>query len=92
MQLCFFPKILKKPSCCRPDMVRGSTVYCRIDVQGQCRLLYRRVKGQVVIFRHVLKYLFIRLKCASRIVRNLLNQAGQKSAKFAKGRKSGKYI
>ena len=48
--------------------------------------------GQFVILRHVLKYLFIRLKCASRIVRNLSNRTGQKSAKFAKGRKSGKYI
>jgi hypothetical protein len=31
------------------------------------------------------------MKCLSRIVRNLSNRTGQKSAKFAKGRKSGKY-
>ncbi len=38
------------------------------------------------------KISFYSLKCASRIVRNLSNRTGQKSAKFAGERKSGKYI
>jgi hypothetical protein len=47
--------------------------------------------GQFVVLRRVLKYLSIRMKCASHIVRNLSKRTGQKSAKFAKGRKSGNY-
>ena len=47
--------------------------------------------GQFVIIRHVIKYSFIRLECASCKVRNLSNCTARKSAKFAGRRKSGKY-
>ncbi len=47
--------------------------------------------GQFVILRRILKYLSIRMECASCIVRNLSNRTGQKSAKITQGRKSGKY-
>jgi hypothetical protein len=43
--------------------------------------------GQFVIIRHVIKYSFIRLECASCKVRNLSNCTARKSAKFA-GRKN----
>ncbi len=43
----------------------------------------------VCYFKTCIKISVNRLKCASRIVRNLSNRAGQKSGKFAKGRNPG---
>ncbi len=57
-----------------------------------------KMNVKIIIFRPVcyfkprIKIHIIRMKCASRKVRNLSNRSGQKSAKFTKGRKSGKYV
>jgi len=48
--------------------------------------------GQFVIIRHVIKYFFYSLECASCKVRNLSNCTARKSAKFCREKKSGKYI
>jgi hypothetical protein len=55
-------------------------------------LLALKVFSPVCYYKTRIKISVYSLKCASRIVRNLSNCTGQKSAKFAEGRKSGKYI